>query len=72
MYQMIKEVDGLQAKLKCLITDRAPAQVAANKLLIELYNRDRDQAHHLFQITCGMHTVVRVCAQSAKALSIEA
>ena len=68
MHSMVLGIPGLEKKIKCMLTDRARSQEAANKLLCQLLNRCREPGHHVFCICCMMHTVSRIDARSFKAL----
>ena len=40
MMAMIEEHPGLKSNVRTLITDRAPAQVLANQMVVDMINRD--------------------------------
>ena len=69
MHSMILGVSGLEEKIKCMLTDRARSQEAANKLLCQLLNRCREPGHHVFCICCLMHTISRIDARSFSVVS---
>ena len=72
MLAMMREHDGLIENTRCLMTDRCPAQVRANKLLLEKINEIRGDGNLGFESSCIMHTVINACARSMKMLSEEA
>ena len=69
MCAMIREIEGLRPKIRCVITDRCPAQVAGNRMLLEVLNQSRDEANKVFEIVCNMHTVIGLDNHSGKAVS---
>ena len=71
MLAMIDEVEGLRAKIKCLISDRCAAQVMGNRLLLEVLNRGREEADKVFEISCNLHTTSGTDAHSSKAVSAD-
>ena len=69
MLAMIDQVQGLRPKIRCIMSDRAAAQVAGNRMLLDILNRDRFEADKVFQVNCNMHTVVGIDTHSSKAIS---
>ena len=72
MIAMIDEHPGLRQSFKALISDRAPAQVLANKLVCEIINRDRAVEDHCYVVSCLMHTALNADNRSNSKLSSEA
>ena len=72
MNAMIESIGGLKGKIYCLLTDRARSQEAANRLLLDLLNRDRDADNLIFCCCCLMHTISRIDARTFSVLSDEA
>ena len=69
MKAMLLEHEGLWQNTRCLITDRCPAQVSANRQLLEQMNQDRDADSQVFQVCCLMHTVLGSDNRSGACLS---
>ena len=72
MMAMIEEHPGLRSNVKTLITDRAPAQVLANQMIVEMINRDRAPEDHCIIVSCLMHTTLNADKRSNKKLSSDA
>ena len=72
MIAMIDEHQGLRQNFKALISDRAPAQVLANKIVCEIINRDRAAEDHCYVVSCLMHTALNADNRSNSKLSSEA
>ena len=72
MHSMIEGIAGLKSKIYCMLTDRARAQEAANRLLLGLLNRDRDVGNFIFCVCCLMHTIARIDARTFNMVSNEA
>ena len=69
MKAMLQQHKGLWENTRCLITDRCPAQVSANRQLLVLMNQDRDATSQVFQVCCLMHTVLGSDNRSGACLS---
>ena len=52
MKAMLQQHKGLWENIRCLITDRCPAQVSANRQLLEQMNQDWDATSQVFQVCC--------------------
>ena len=72
MLSMMEENDSLVDNTRCFMTDRCPAQVRANQLLVEKINLKRNGTNLCFQVPCYMHTTLRGDASSNDELSEEA
>ena len=72
MLEMIRQIPGLEAKMRILISDRDRAQENANRRLVELLNRDRPINERIIIMVCLMHTVIRIDDRSYEKLSKEA
>ena len=72
MHSMIEGISGLKNKIYCMLTDRCRSQEAANRLLLNLLNRDRDASNLIFCICCLMHTISRIDSRSFSEVSDEA
>ena len=71
MKAMLLEHPGLWQNTRCLITDRCPAQVSANRQLLVLMNQDRDATSQVFQVCCLMHTALGSDNRSGEKLSAD-
>ena len=69
MKMMLQEHEGLWQNTRCLITDRCPAQVSANRKIVALMNQDRDATNQVYQVACLMHTVLGSDNRSGACLS---
>ena len=72
MLEMIRQIPGLEGKIRFIIADRDRAQENAIHRLMDLLNRDRPIAERIIHIVCMMHTVIRIDDRSYGQLSNEA
>ena len=58
MMAMIEEHPTLKSNVRTLITDRAPAQVLANQMVVDMINQNRAPEDHCIIVSCLMHTTL--------------
>ena len=71
MKAMLQQHKGLWENTRCLITDRCPAQVSANRQFLEQMNQDWDATNQVFQVCCLMHTALGSDNRSGEKLSAD-
>ena len=69
MLALLREHDGLEQDLECLITDKCPAQQLGNRYLMDLINQNRCQDKQVYSVPCLMHTCLGGDNRSSKQLS---